>query len=302
MFYEAIINGLIVGAIYAVVALGYSLVYSVLGFVNFAHGDLLAVGVYLCLFLSTGGLGLPLLIAIPVAVGITGLLAAGIGRLLLIPAAQKSSLAALLVAIGVSVILQSALAAVFTSEALPFHGGGFLGTTVSAWLPMKWLHVATLAGGVGSLALLWAFFFHRSALGLEIRASASNPRAAQILGLRREQVFTVVFLISGVFAALAGIAVGLDDQLIVPTLGFSLGLRAFVASVIGGIRSLGGAVAGGFLLGITENLVAAAVLQVPKLAPYAGAFSKDAIAMVVLALVLTWRPRGVFDRSLETRP
>jgi branched-chain amino acid transport system permease protein len=211
-------------------------------------------------------------------------------------------LAALLVAIGVSVVLQSILAAVFTSEAVPFYTDNSLGRPVASWLPMKWLHVWTLLGGVASVAALWLLFFRRSLLGLEIRASASNPRAAQILGLRREYVFTVVFFISGVFAALAGIAVGLDDRVVVPTLGFSLGLRAFVASVIGGIRSLGGAVAGGFLLGMLENVVAALVLKVPLLAPHAAALSKDTLALVVLGVVLVWRPKGLFDQGIEARP
>src|ERR1039458_1456184 len=119
MLYDTIINGLIAGSLYAIVALGYSLVYSVVGFINFAHGDLLAVGVYLCLQLGTASLGLPMAVGIPVAVIATGLVSAAIGRALLIPAARRSSLAALLVAIGVSVVLQSVIAAVFTSEALP---------------------------------------------------------------------------------------------------------------------------------------------------------------------------------------
>src|ERR1039458_2127327 len=167
---------------------------------------------------------------------------------------------------------------------------------------MKWLHVATLLGGLVSLTALWLLFFRRSLLGLEIRACASNPQAAQILGLRRDHVFTVVFFLSGVFAAPAGIVVGLDDRVVVPTLGFGLGLRAFVASVLGGIRSLGGAVAGGFLLGMLENVVAVAVLKVPLLAPHAAALSKDTIALVVLGIVLVWRPRGLFDYGAEGRP
>jgi branched-chain amino acid transport system permease protein len=302
MLYQTVLNGLIAGSLYAVVALGYSLVYSVLGFINFAHGDFLAVGVYLCLALGIGPLGLPIAVCIPVAMLATGLLSAAVGRALLIPASRRSSLSALLVAIGVSVVLQSALAAIFTSEATPFYAGHPVGRQVASWLPIKWLHVATLLSAVGSLAILWLVFFRRSLIGLEIRACASNPRAARNLGLRREYVFTIAFFISGLFAALAGISAGLDDGLIVPTLGFSLGLRAFVASVLGGIRSLGGAVAGGLLLGMLENLMALAVLKIPWLEPHAALFSKDTVALVVLGIALMWRPRGLFDRGLETRP
>ena len=299
-FYDILAYGLISGSSYAIVALGYSLIYSVLGVINFAHGDLLTVGAYLCWFLGSGGVGLPLPLAIVIALSLTSLFAFCLGRFCIIPAAKRSGIAALVISIGISIIIQNAISLSFTSDALPFYPS--LSETTAGVFPFKPVHVVMLVFSLLALAIVWFYFLKRTKIGMEVRACVSNPKAAYIFGLRKSTVFGVVFLLSGFFAAIAGIMKGFDDQIIVPTMGFSLGLRAFIASVIGGITDYRGAIAGAFILGFVENLSTFALLTVPVLSHLAPLVSKDAIALVLLLLVLLWKPKGLFSASYEQRP
>ncbi|MFC1539877.1 branched-chain amino acid ABC transporter permease [Gemmatimonadota bacterium] len=298
---NALSYGAVAGAIYASVALGYALIYSILGFVNFAHGDLLAVGAYLCWFLGSAVLGLPLVLCILIAAIGTGLISLCLGKFVLVPARTRSTMTALVAAIGLSLAIQSVVSLVFTPDAKAFYSGLAIstGNPVLSFTP---LHLTILVGTLGALAVTWFLFFKRSSLGIEIRACASNPTAARILGLRRGRAFGIVFFLSGVLAGIAGIAKGLDDQIIVPTMGFALGIRAFIASVIGGVKNFKGAIGGAFVLGMLENLAIFLVLSVPQFGILAAVVSKDTIALIVLTGVLLWRPQGVFDRKVESRP
>ena len=297
---HAIGYGLLAGCLYALVALGYSLIYSVLRFVNFAHGDLLTLGAYLCWFLSYR-LGLPFPVALVCASGITGLLSMAVGLLVLVPARRRSAMGALVAAIGISVVLQNLIALTFTPDAQPFYASS-APVTVPPLPPFKAVHLVMFFGTLLGLGLLWFVFLKRTSAGVEIRACASNPQAATLQGLRRGRAFALVFLLSGALAALAGIAKAMDDTLLTPTLGYALGLRAFIASVIGGINDLRGAIAGAFLLGLVENLALAALLSCTALASCEAAISKDAIALVLLVGALLVRPRGLFAASMEERP
>lgn len=300
-FLGVLLLGLVAGGVYALVAIGYSLVYSVLGFINFAHGELLAVGAYACLFLGAGGLGLPLLPAAIAAMLITGLLSLGLGRWIFIPVSQRSTMAALVSAIGVSLLLQNLLALVFSPESLSFYPGGGA-SMLPGWLPFRPLYLLWLIGSLGLLGLTWFVVLQRTKLGLEIRACAANARGATIHGLRRNRVFAFVFFMSGVFAALAGVAKALDEQIIVPTLGFALGVRAFIACVIGGISSIQAVIGGAFLLGFLEEALLWLLYKSPLLTPIAAVFSRDTIALIALIAVLYWRPAGLVGVIREARP
>lgn len=294
--------GVVAGALYALVALGYSLIYSILGLINFAHGEMLAVGAYLCWFLGPGYLGLPTLLAMPLAVLGTGLLSLLLGEAVLIPTARRSYSAALVAAIGLSIIIQNTLVLACTSEAKPFFAeqtwsqAKFLGTGISLF------HLGLVAGTMALLAVLWFGYFRRTDAGLETRACASNARAARLLGMNLNRVLRVTFFLSGLLAATAGIAAGMDNHIIVPAMGTALGLRAFIGSVIGGVRSFRGAVAGAFLLGLIENIVPYAFISMPGLSAFSAVVSKDSVALVLLAMVLLWRRRGLFAVSYELRP
>lgn len=292
----------IAAAIYALVAFGYALIYSVLGFINFAHGELLAVGAYLCGWLGSSAIGLPLPIAALLAALLTATGSVLIGCGLLVPARRHGPMTALLVAIAVAMILQNLIALAFGTEAMGFYPGGPWQARIVSLLPVKCLHMITIAISIIGLAAVWSVLLKRTATGLVIRACAADLDAARTLGLRPMRAFLVVFALSGFFAALAGVAKALDDQIIVTTFGFGLGIRAFIASVIGGMHSLRGAVAGAVVLGFTEQIGMFALLNVPLLEPLAPLVTKDVLALGLLVLVLIIRPRGLFAAKAEARP
>lgn len=297
---DTFIYGLVNGAMYALVAIGFSLIYSVLGFMNFAHGDLVTLGAYLVLFFGTPRCGMSLLTAALLSALATGLVAVVLGRGLLIPARQRSPQAALVVAIGISILLQATIAFLWSSDARAFYR-----TTrgpVWSFLPLSAFHLVLLVFVLVSLLLLWHGFFKRTRIGLAIRACAANPGAAYIFGMDRNRAFLCVFFLAGVFASFAGVAKALDDQIVTPVMGFSLGIRAFIASVLGGITSLRGAVGGAFVLGMLEAVTTHWIISIPALRPFGAVISRDAIALAVLALVLVVRPRGLFAVRFEPRP
>jgi len=304
MVIEGLINsiffGLISGSIYAFVVIGYSLIYSVLGFINFAHGDLLAVGVYLCWVIGEGYIGIPFFIAIIIAALLTGILSSMIGFFILIPTNKRYPIATLVVAIGVSIIIQNLISLTCTSEARPFYSN--IKFENFSYIPVNYLHISILITSTLTLLTLWFGLLKKTKLGLKIRACASNPVASFIFGLQRNRIFGFVFFISGILAALSGIAKGLDDQIINPTIGFSLGIRAFIASVIGGITNIWGAIAGAFILGIIEHMSIFFMLTIPILKPLSLILSKDAIALILLIIILFWKPKGIFALTYESRP
>lgn len=292
--------GLTAGSQYALVALGFSLIYSVLGIIHFAHGNLVAVGAYVCWLFSVGGLSLPLPIAAVIAMAVTGAISLVLGRYVLMPAKAESNAVALVAAIGLAFVLQSALSLFFSGEAKAFTSSATAAPL--PFLPAKWIHAVTLVLSLLLLSLLWFGLLKRTTFGIETRACASNPVAALRFGLRRKLVFGAAFFVSGAFAALAGVLVGLDDQMITPEIGFTLGLRAFAASLIGSIGNVPGAIAGAFLLGMIENVIAHIVYSLPGMMEFSALFSKDVTALLLLVLILAWKPRGLFAPSFEPRP
>jgi branched-chain amino acid transport system permease protein len=294
--------GIITGSLYALVALGYSLIYSILRFVNFAHGEMITIGVYLCWFFGSSSLRLPLPLAIILSVLMTGVVSFLLGKAFLIPARRHSSMTALVVAIGISIIIQNLISLLFESDSKPFYPIVQTQKILAPELPFKLMHLGILFLSLFFLGIVWFVFLKGTRIGLEIRGCASNPRAAYIYGLRQNHVYSIGFFLSGVFAAFAGIAIGFDTQIIIPTMGFSFGLRAFIACVIGGITNLVGAITGAFILGILENFIVYLMLSISFIAPIGSVLSKDVIALILLALVLMWKPRGLFGVSYESRP
>lgn len=302
LIYEIIFYGLFAGALYALVVAGYSLVYSILGFVNFAHGEMMTIGVYLCWFFTSSFLKFSLIAGMISAILFTGIISFVFGYFLLVPARNRSSATALIVAIGLSIIIQNLVALIFQADAkafIPFESDNsieFFGIQV------KFIHFFSLISSFFLLGFLWYFLLKRTKLGLEIRACASNPFAGYIHGLRRNYVFGIIFFISGMLAALAGIAVGMDNRVLTPLMGFNFGIRAFIASVIGGMNNFRGAIAGAFILGITENLFFSIIISLPLFKPLIPLASKDVIALLIMVCILIWKPSGIFSKKTENRP
>lgn len=256
-FVQQLINGLVLGSVYALVALGYTMVYGILGLINFAHGEVVMVGalVALAVIKPLAALGLPpivlLLIGLAVAIPACMLLGATIERIAYRPLRNAPRLAPLITAIGVSIMLQYLVVLVWGRsyhaypELLPTTPMDILGARINATQIIIMMLSATLM-----LALLW--LVHRTRLGRAMRATAENPSVAQLMGVSVNRVVTATFAIGSALGAVAGVLVSVNYSVAHYQMGFLLGLKAFTAAVLGGIGNLAGAVVGGLLLGLIE--------------------------------------------------
>lgn len=288
LFAQLFLTGVVVGGSYALLAVGYTLVYGVLGFINFAHGDVAMVGAYAALLLATGA-GLPLPVATAAAMVVAGLLGMGIERVAYRPLRRAHRLAPLISAIAVSLALESAALLAWGADIrtfrLPVTTGWQLGPFFVTGVQLVIL--ATAVAAMVALQLLLT----RTALGKAIRATADNLPVAAVVGIDVNRVIAAVFALGSALAALAATLLALEANLH-PTVGVLMGLKAFAAVVLGGIGSVPGALVGGFAIGIAENL---GVWYLPTV-------WKDAIAYGILVLVLLVRPSGLFGTRAAVEP
>lgn len=292
---QQLVNGLTVGALYALVALGYTMVYGILGLINFAHGEVVMVGAMIAVSVVTMlGATLPDAWALAAGIGVAALvcvaLAATVERIAYRPLRDAPRLAPLITAIGVSIVLQNLAMLVWgrqyrtmpeTLDNTPF---AVLGAAVSP------LQLLILGGTASVLAALW-WLVHRTRLGRSMRATAQNRDAAQLMGVDTDGVIRATFVIGAALGAFAGVMVSAYYGLAHYYMGFMLGLKAFSAAVLGGIGNLGGAVLGGLLLGIIESLGAGYIGWLTG--GFLGSHYQDVFAFVVLIIVLVLRPSGL---------
>ena len=259
IFLQQIINGLVQGSIYALVALGYTMVYGILGLINFAHGEVVMVGAMLALSALTAliGWGVPLLLALPVSLmlAMAGcmLLGYGIERIAYRPLRHAPRLAPLITAIGVSIVLQNLAMMIWGREyhafpqlinSQPHSIGGAI---------INDIQIIIVIMALGIMAGLMVVV-HRTRLGRAMRAVAENQHAAQLMGVDVNRVISITFMLGSALAAIAGLMVSANYGLAHYYMGFLLGLKAFTAAVLGGIGNLRGAMLGGLLLGLIESL------------------------------------------------
>ncbi len=298
LFLQQVLNGLTLGAVYALIALGYTMVYGILQMINFAHGEVFMVGAYagLSLFLTSGmtGPGPGSIGWLLAALLFAGLFCAGLGwgveRLAYRPLRHAPKLSVLISAIGVSFFLQNAvmlgfgaqdryIPSPFSSE--PWHWAGLTMT------PMQGIiFVVSFLLMVGLQAVVY-----RTRLGRNMRAVAQDPLAARLMGISVDQVIAATFMIGSGLAGMGGILFGVYYSTINFHDGYLTGLKAFTAAVLGGIGNIPGAMLGGLLLGLLEGLGAG----------YLSAQWKNGIAFAVLVLVLVVRPRGLLGERLGER-
>ena len=293
-FLQQVINGLSLGSIYALIALGYTMVYGILKLINFAHSEVFMVGAYTG-FYTAGALGIegmdqrgaafPLylaLVVLMVAMGASALLGVLIERLAYRPVRSAPRLTPLITAIGVSLLLQNLGMLVFTPnprryppiiKEVRFELGGVIVTNVKLTI-----FVVTLALMLG----LW-YLVQRTWTGRAMRAVSVNLDAAKLMGIDTGRTISATFAIGSALAAAGGILFGLDQITINPLMGTLTGLKAFVAAVLGGIGNIPGAVVGGLLIGLAEQLVAG----------YVSPDYRDAITFVILIVILILRPEGI---------
>ena len=303
-FIQQIINGLVLGSMYALVALGYTMVYGIINLINFAHGEVLMVGALVSWTVVTlmADSGLPgwllLLISLIAAIVVCTTLNYTIEKIAYRPLRNAPRLAPLITAMGVSLLLQT-LAMIIWKPTVksypillpsePFHIGGAVINTVQIMILVS--TAVTLA------ALMW--LVNRTKLGRAMRATAENPRVAGLMGVRPDTVISATFIIGAALAALAGVMYAANYGSVQHTMGFMPGLKAFTAAVFGGIGNLAGAVVGGVLLGLIEALGAGYIGDLTG--GVLGSHYQDIFAFIVLILVLTLRPQGLMGERVADR-
>ncbi len=295
IFFQQILNGLLLGSIYALVALGYTMVYGILGLINFAHGDIVMVGalVALSVILSLGT-SLPvtivLLLATAAAVAVCVALGLLVERSAYRPLRRAPRLAPLITAIGVSILIQYSAALVWGKQYLSMPEiikpekiiiGGAQITSTQAFIFV--LALAIMA------ALLW--FVKASRMGRAMRATEQNPDVAGLMGVNTTRVIAFTFALGASIGAIAGVMVVLYYGQGHYFMGFMLGLKAFTAAVLGGIGNIPGAMLGGLLLGLIESLAAGYIGDLTG--GVFGSNYRDVFAFLVLVLVLMLRPSGL---------
>ena len=288
-FIQTLISGLSLGSIYALIALGYTMVYGIAKMLNFAHGDIIMIGAYAGI-VTVNQLGLPPLVAVIVSVVICALLGMLIEFLAYKPLRQAPPLSVLITAIGVSYLLQNLALLIFGSQqkAYPrlaeFPGFTVAGVTVDGITVLTLLMTAIIM-------LVLSFFINKTKLGKAMRAVSEDKSAASLMGISVNKTITLTFAIGSALAAFASIFYGMAYVYIKPTTGARPGIKAFTAAVFGGIGSIPGAMLGGILLGMIE--------QFSK--TYISTLWADAIVFAVLVLVLIVKPTGLLGKKTSEK-
>ncbi len=295
MFTQQLINGLALGAVYALIALGYTMVYGILQLINFAHGEVYMLGAYLGIIvlgvltwlgLTAFSLPLSLLITVLVSMVFCAMYGAAIERIAYRPLRNATKLAPLISAVGVSIILQNFVMLAQGKEyknlppMLPSEGVTVLGANVS---PVQ----IFILGASILIMLALHLFVEKTRLGKAMRATSQDRVMAGLVGINVNQVISVTFMIGSALAAVAGVMVTLYYGVVHFFMGYLAGIKAFTAAVLGGIGSIPGAMLGGFVLGLIENFCAS----------YISSVYKDAFAFLVLIITLIIRPSGLLGQK-----
>ena len=298
-FVQQLANGIAWGSIYALIALGYTMVYGILRLINFAHGDIYMVGAFAAYYLAHA-LGvaeaetvspaavLAVLLGSMLACALLGVL---IERGAYRPVRRSSRLTALITAIGVSLFLENAGLRFFGAD--PKFFPQLIRPRTMEILPgvVMTNHQITVLAVSLILMVGLTLFVQRTKTGKAMRAVSFNRDAASLMGIPVDRIITMTFAIGSALAAAAGVLVGLTNPKIDPLMGIMPGIKAFVAAVLGGIGSIPGAVIGGLLMGISEYMVVG----------YVSSTYRDAIAFVILILVLLFRPAGLLGRNVAEK-
>ena len=288
-FLSTLISGLSVGSIYALIALGYTMVYGIAKMLNFAHGDIIMVGAFSCVvFVSSMGLSplvtILLSVLVCVAVGVL------IEKIAYKPLRQAPPLAVLITAIGVSYFLQSTALLIFGPNQRSFPNIVNIPPVKLGALTINGESIATLVSSLIIMAAL-TFFINKTTLGKAMRAVSEDKAAAELMGISVNKTISLTFAIGSGLAAIAGVFFGATYGFVGPYTGSMPGIKAFVAAVFGGIGSIPGAMLGGILLGIIENLSKA----------YISTELSDAIVFGVLILVLLIKPTGLMGKVINEK-
>lgn len=288
---QQLINGLSLGSIYALIALGYTMVYGIINLINFAHGDIYMLGAYIG-FAATTFLNLSFIPALLVAMVSCALIGIGVEKVAYKPIRNSTRIAALITAIAVSLFIEygtmyfvkaetRTFPPVLANETIKLFNGSVMLNTIDIYI---------IAITVGLMVLL-QYIIHKTKTGKAMRAVAMDKEAAQYMGVSIDKTISFTFAIGSALAGVAGVLIGVYYNSINPLMGVLPGLKAFVAAVIGGIGIIPGAVLGGYFLGMTETMVSA----------YGGSLYKDGVAFAILIIILLVKPNGLLGKNVKEK-
>jgi branched-chain amino acid transport system permease protein len=299
MFFQQLINGLTLGSVYAIIALGYTMVYGILELINFAHGEIYMLGAYLGIillgfFTASGLTEQSLLLSLILTAVLSALFCAMYGftmeKVAYRPLRNAPRLSPLISAIGVSIFLQNyvMLTQGATDKVFPLQ----LGETVITFQDVRMTVTQVSIIAVSALMMLsLRLFISRTRIGKAMRATSQDKIMAALVGIDVDTIISVTFVIGAVLAAVAGVMVAVYYGLVNYTIGYIAGIKAFTAAVLGGIGSIRGAMLGGIVLGLMESMGAA----------YVSTEYKDAFAFVILIVILLIKPSGIFGTDLPDK-
>ena len=285
-FFTILINGLRLGSIYALIAIGYSMVYGILKLINFAHGDIMTLGVF-CILVLMNSLGVPLLVTLVLSVAIAIAVGLLMERLAYRPLRTAGEEATLISSLAVSTILQNMMTMVFSAQRQPFKLPQWL-TTIHMIGPFRLSTINILTFVVTIVALIvLSIVIKKTKIGVAMQACSENLNASKLMGINVNKVVMFTFAVGAGLAVIAGMMLAGEYKTVYPSLGFVPSLKAFCAAVIGGIGSLVGSVIGGVLIGVGEMMFSG-------LMPTNYTNYRDAFVFALMIIVLLFRPNGLF--------
>lgn len=284
---QQLINGIQLGSIYALISLGYTMVYGIVRLINFAHGDFYMVGAYAAYFIVNFALArhvnIPVVFVFAASMGASALIAMAANRIAYRPLRYKPRLSALITALGVSMFLE------YFFSALPFIGPSFrsfpelITQRIFTFGNIKISNYAIVDVAVSAVLMIFlTYLVRRTKVGMAMRAVSQDKDAARLMGINIESIITITFLIGGAFAGAAGILAGITYPRIYPYMGVLPGIKAFTAAVLGGIGNIPGAMLGSYIMGISETFATAY-----------NSLLGEGIAFAILIIVLLFRPQGL---------
>jgi branched-chain amino acid transport system permease protein len=290
-FFQQFFNGLSLGSIYALIALGYTMVYGIINLINFAHGDIYMLGAYIGFALTTY-LHLDLFTALVVSMVLCAVLGIVIEKIAYKPIRNATRIAALITAISVSLFLEYGTMYFVKADTRTFpdvlanHSFNLFNSSVIISNRDIYIVLITIV-----LMLVLQYVIHRTKMGKAMRAVAMDREAAALMGVSIDKTISFTFAIGSALAGAAGVLVGMYYNSINPLMGIMPGLKAFIAAVIGGIGIIPGAMFGGYFLGMTETMVSA----------YGGSLYKDGVAFAILILILLIKPNGLLGKNTKEK-
>ncbi|WP_307992178.1 branched-chain amino acid ABC transporter permease [uncultured Clostridium sp.] len=288
-FIQQLINGLALGSVYALLALGYTMVYGIIQLINFAHGEIYMIGAFAG-FYSATTLKLPLIPTLLVAMAVSSLAGIIIEKIAYKPLRNSPRITLLITAIGVSLLLQNSMRILVGSDPKPFPDLINAGTLNIGAVQIQWKTILMFLVSA-LLVLVLQFIVYKTKLGKAMRAASQDIEAASLMGINVNNTISFTFALGSALAGIAGVLVAISYPSITPYIGVMPGLKSFVAAVLGGIGSIPGALVGGLLIGILETLSKA----------YISTSFSDAIVFGILILILLIKPSGLLGKKANVK-